>query len=250
MNRIAVIMPVFRRVAAARNAVACFLHQTLPADWAARLFVIDDGDTFVSIKTASTPTHGVSLWRTPQRFPSLPAKYNRALAAILDDYQPDLAALFDDDDVYLPWHLGVHIEALRGKRRAWSKPSLVLSDYSGTPRQEVAAGRFHGSIAFTADITTRWDETAGPDFDQRFMAALGAECGPAVDPLEICPNPSYLFRWHTGSYHGQWWMSEGGNVWYDRVAEHVPDPPRAELAAEFDEFTRSFMQQRGSHDCR
>ncbi len=99
MIRLGVVMPVFRRPATACNAVACFLSQILPADCTARLFVIDDGDTFVSIKAASTPTHGVSLWRAAERFPTLPAKYNRAVSGILDDYHPDAIALFDDDDV-------------------------------------------------------------------------------------------------------------------------------------------------------
>lgn len=240
--KIAVIMPVYRRVKTACNAVACFLSQILCVGCEARLFVIDDGDTFSDLGFATSYPHSVALWKTARRFSTLAAKYNAAKREILKDYNPDMIVLFDDDDVYLPWHLGVHAEALRGKSKAWSKPSRVLTDYWGDIREEDATGRFHGSIAFTADIESEWDESAGPDFDQKFMAALRAECGEPLDPLQIYPKPGYIFRWHTGHYHGQWWMNEPGNAWYERAEKHVPHPPQAVLSPQFDDFTLEILR--------
>lgn len=246
--RIAVIMPVYRRVATACNATACFLLQTLPADCEATLFVIDDGDTFSDLGFGSLPPREVALWKRARRFSTLAGKYNAAIDEIARDYQPDVVALFDDDDVYLPWHLGVHAEMLRGKRKAWSKPSQIWTDYHGEPRLENAAGRFHGSIAFTGDVESRWDETAGPDFDQRFMAALRQECGEPADPLTACAKPSYVFRWHTGHYHGQQTMDRPGNAWYEAISTLVPEAPRAILVPQLDPFTHRFLTNNTYHE--
>lgn len=247
--KIAVIMPVYRRVKTACNATACFLLQTLPADCQAKLFVIDDGDTFADLGFGSAPPRVVTLWKHARRFSTLAAKYNAAMDEILRDWGPDVVALFDDDDVYLPWHLGVHAEALQGRARAWSKPSTILTDYHGDIRRESAAGRFHASIAFTADVQSRWDETAGPEFDQKFMAALKEECGEPVDPLNLCPKPSYVFRWHTGHYHAQWWMNRPGNAWYEDVEKHAPQPTRALLIPELDDVTARLWQELGRDGC-
>ena len=246
--KVAVVMPVFRRVKTACNATACFLAQILPADCRATLFVFDDGDTFADLGFASSPDRSVVLWKASRRFPSLGAKYTSALEAVLRDDRPDIVAIFEDDDVYLPWHLGVHVECLRGKSGAWSKPSKILTDYHGDLREENAAGRFHGSIAFTADVAARWPEDGGADFDQRFMAALRDECGPPRDPLEVYPKPSYIFRWHTGDYHAQWWMNGQGSGWYDQVEKYVPDPPRALLVPEMDNFTLEVYESLGRDD--
>lgn len=246
--KIAVIMPVYRRVATARNATACFLLQTLPADCEATLFVIDDGDTFDHIGFFPSPPRYVALYRRARRFSTLAGKYNAAIREILNDYHPDIFVLFDDDDVYLPWHLGVHAETLRGRRKAWSKPSEILTDYHGDIRPEKADGRFHGSIAFTADIESRWDETAGPDFDQRFMAALQQECGPPLDTLKTYPKHSYIFRWHTGHYHGQWWMDRPGNGWYEEAEKYVPEAPREGLIPQMDDFTANVMMRLANHE--
>lgn len=241
--KIAVIMPVFRRPKTACNATGCFLLQSLPPEVHAQLFVIDDGGTFSSLGQAFPAHRNVALWRTGRRFSTLAAKYNRALEDILSHYSPDIVALFDDDDVYLPWHLLVHAIALRDKERAWSKPSRVLTDFHGGIQEETADGRFHGSIAFTANVASRWDERAGENFDQIFMASLFAECGPAIDTLSVYPKPSYLFRWHTGYYHGQWGMGKAGNAWYEQVEIIAPEPPRDVLVAKLDAFTEKLLRE-------
>ncbi len=53
----------------------------------------------------------------------------------------------EDDDIYLPHHISSHVTAMEGQ--LWSKPSTVLSDYTGQIEEEDATGRFHTSMAFT-----------------------------------------------------------------------------------------------------
>jgi hypothetical protein len=247
MITVIVLMPVFRRHRLANNAVACFLANILPADVRADLVVIDDGDTYADMGFATSPghSHHVHLWKTQQRFPTLAQKYGSALDEAISDFSPDIVAIFEDDDIYLPWHLGTHIETLRGKTRAWSKPSRVWSDYRNPGHWELepSAGRFHASIAFTADVAARWPDDNRADFDQRFMAALEAECGPPLDPLSLCSVPGYCFRWRTGTWHAQHWMSSSKVTWYDRANEAAGPPPRAVLVPEFDDQTRLTIER-------
>lgn len=246
MIKLVVLMPVFRRPKHANNAVACFLANVLPADVRADLVVLDDGETFQEMGFATHPaaSHRVHLWKSP-RFPTLADKYNRGLKETIKDFAPDIVAIFEDDDIYLPWHLGTHVETLRGKTKSWSKPSRVWTDYRDSAQwvEENAGGRFHASIAFTADVVSRWDPGAGPQFDQTFMRDLETECGAPLDPLALCPVPGYCFRWHSGTWHAQHWMNSGESAWYDRANEAAGPPPRAVLVPEFDAQTRLTIER-------
>ncbi|GIW59077.1 MAG: hypothetical protein KatS3mg087_0143 [Patescibacteria group bacterium] len=236
------LMPVFRRAKLACNAVACYLAQRLPEDGEAVLYVLDDGGTFRGLGFTPPVTHRVELRRYERRFPTLATKYSAALDEILPLEKPDIVLVYEDDDVYLPWHVKVHMEVLRGRRRAWSKPSRVLTDYSGEVKEEAATGS-HGSIAFTADIESRWEALRGKHFDLWFMEGLRGEGGDPLDPMQVYGKPSYLFRWHTGYYHGQWYMNRPGNYWYEVVEQLAPRPEEALLVPRFDEFTVSVLRR-------
>jgi hypothetical protein len=103
----------------------------------------------------------------------------------------------------------------------WSKPSKVLSDYTGQIEEEDATGRFHASLAISRqafDLCGGWPLTMRGDFDQQLLARLTV-IGPQGDPCSIA-EPGYVFRWgSTGAYHGQALMrgpeDEG---WYERVS--------------------------------
>ncbi len=145
---------------------------------------------------------------------SLPEKFN-AIAGLA---KGDILVVWEDDDIYLPHHISTHVRAMEG--RLWSKPSFVLSSYTGRLEQEDATGRFHASLAFRREIFDRiggWPVTKRGDFDQQLIARLHAIEAPG-DPCQFA-DPSYIFRWsQTNAYHGQAFMQgpedEG---WYDRV---------------------------------
>jgi len=104
--------------------------------------------------------------------------------------------------------------------RLWSKPSKVLSDYTGRIEEEDATGRFHASLAFTRlafEQVGGWPLTLRGDFDQQLIARL-KELGSAGDPCVIA-SPSYVFRWgSTGAYHGQALMrGPDDEQWYARA---------------------------------
>ena len=84
--------------------------------------------------------------------------------------------------------------------------------------EELAAGRFHGSIAFSRRAFAQvggWPLTKRADFDQQLMARLG-ELNITCDP---CENhvPSYIYRWGTtNQYQAQHAMRAASDEeWYE-----------------------------------
>jgi hypothetical protein len=140
------------------------------------------------------------------------------LAGIANRWHPDAYVVIEDDDVYLPRYVSSHAAVL--ETAEYSKPSVVLSDYPGHVVEERAEGRFHGSIGFRRALCERiggWPATLRADFDQQMLARLQQHASSVGDPCALAP-PQYLFRWHTGHWHGQHAMrgpeDEG---WYGRV---------------------------------
>jgi len=200
-----------------RRSIEFFQAQDYPADLR-ELLILDD-----SPDAADSAGTGWRIISSPCRYPSLPDKY----AALVAEAAGSVFVVWDDDDGYAHWHISAHVEAL--KRSGYSKPSRVLSDYPGHIIEEDSAGRFHGSIAFTADLLRQvggWPKTHRADFDQQFMAILARSCPPA-DPCKTHP-PSYTFRWHTGVWHSQYHMrSPDDEGWYDRISLESVNPQPA-----------------------
>ena len=156
---------------------------------------------------------GWQIISIPRRFRSLPEKFN-ALAGLA---RGEILVVWEDDDIYLSHHISSHVAALVG--HLWSKPSKVLSDYTGEIQEEDATGRFHASLAFTRlafEKVGGWPLTLRGDFDQQLIARLNGLGSPA-DPCSV-GNPSYVFRWgSTGAYHGQALMrGPEDEAWYSR----------------------------------
>jgi hypothetical protein len=149
-----------------------------------------------------------------RRFRSLPEKFN-AIAGLA---RGQILVVWEDDDIYLPHHISSHVAAMKG--HLWSKPSKVLSDYTGQIEEEDATGRFHCSLAFTRQAFENargWPVTLRGDFDQQLIARL-CGLGSAGNPCAV-NRPSYIFRWRsTGAYHGQALMQgPEDETWYSSV---------------------------------
>lgn len=218
---IVALCPTFRRPRLVGNAAACFLAQKVGGKRA--LLIWDDGGTL-------QPHHNGSIHViTSKRFPDLGSKYNALARLAISELDADFLAVWEDDDIYLPWYLAAHLEAVRITGRLWSKPSRVLSLYTGSLQEEPAAGRFHASIFLTREAWSlvKWPTHGRADFDQEFMARLLEECGPPADPLEVHPVPGYVFRYgSTKSYHSQHFMKGPGDTsWYQDV-ERTSSRPR------------------------
>lgn len=223
------LCPTYRRPALLANSMACFVAQDYPAD-RRELIILDDAGQLQCCRH-----DGWEVISIPRRFQSLPEKFN-AIAGLA---KGEILFVWEDDDIYLPWHLSVHVESLRGSH-GYSKPSRVRSHFHGEWREEDASGRFHASIGFTRALFNSvggWPLTHRGDFDQQFMARL-SQAGPPVDPVAHQP-PSYVFRWEaTNAYHGQGLMqSSTDEGWYQRVCDVATSEHPIELFPEFDSHT-------------
>lgn len=214
---IACLMPTFGRPPSVlANAIACFMAQDHPHKI---LLGLDD-----SGRVTGNVEIMADLWsitQTQARVPSLPEKYD-ALAR--DVPGADVFAVWDDDDVYLPHHLS-SIAAAVERGAMWCHPERVFSTYTGAVATEGARGRFHGSLAISAEayrLVRGWRGVVPPampqvaDFDQRMISALARICEP-VDPSP--GNPSYVFRWgDSGASHCQGRMKTQDDItWYTQA---------------------------------
>jgi len=225
--RVACLCPTYRRpVGLVENTIACFQNQTYPLEL--RQLVILDDDGNIGCRKGDR-------WRILSvrgyRWPSLPTKYN-AMVALAAGY--DVLVVWEDDDVYLPWHIEAHVKALENHQ--WSHPEYVWTLMKKHElNKEPSGGRFHASLAVRTESLLSvggWPLTPRGDFDLQLMANLRREFGEPGNPCVFAP-PSYCFRWgSTGSYHGQGYMSnkdEGG--WYSKMPDRAPIQPKVEAFA-------------------
>ncbi len=227
------LCPTYRRPRMLANALGCFLAQEYPVD-RRELIIMDDAGQYTPMANADWQLISFS-----RRFRSLPEKYN-ALAGLA---QGDIIVVWEDDDIYLPDHLSAHVRALASG--GFSKPSRVFSIHSGALREENAAGRFHGSMAFTRKAFERlggWPLSRRGDFDQQFMSGLGLSGG-QVDTCSTSP-PSYVFRWgSTGDYHGSAHMATPGDEnWYDKCKVDDDGNTQIRLEAHLDAETLRILK--------
>lgn len=235
-------------------AIECWKRQTWPDKW---LLILDDEKYWPRQAMKRTPSMAIAHSRPMP----LAKKYNYGVdlvqrfaehipGAPRHDGVPYIhcVAVWDDDDLYGPDYLINHVTALHGSGRGWSHPSRVWSTYTGTPEQEPAAGRFHGSLVVRWNLA-RWPETTSPLFDQMMLAKL-AETGAPADPCTI-GEPQYCFRWNdTGSAHVQHYMTaEHGDNWqaaYQAAARAARDPerdrPDEPLVGRFDDRTEKLWR--------
>ena len=148
-----------------------------------------------------------------------PASEEQSLAELAAETDADAIAIWDDDDIYAPWHLSAMAAALRVSR--WAAPSIVWSNYHktrGVPLvAEVATGRFHGAWGCRLEAWEAcggWPNTERQTFDQEFGQRL-AMLGKPSDPC-MFERPSYVYRWNGGNVSG---MGEG---WHGRMLEMRP----------------------------
>lgn len=205
--KIACLCPTYRRPFCLQNALACFLMQT-HAD--RELIILDDAGQY-----ASQQGDGWRLVSVPHRFRTLGEKFN-ACAALAS---PDVEAycVWEDDDVYLPWHVESHAAAL--KECGFSAPRRVM-DQLGEPGWRVRENEgclFHASWGFTRaafEAIRGYPITAALNFDQQLQYRLREACGIPSNPTRDF-QPAYLYRWGaSNAYNG----SAFGEGWYEHTA--------------------------------
>jgi hypothetical protein len=203
------LCPTYGRPSLVANSLALFLGQRLRDGDSAHLLILDDAG---QIRTQRGGLDRLT-WQVECRREWIPLtrKYAPMLELSGDWRQAtsDVAhVVWDDDDVYLPWHLAAHAAALES--RPWSHPSRAWSTYGIDPTVEPPAERqlsgrhYHGALAVRGDLMAElggWPKTDRSDYDKQMLACCRDVAGPPGDPCQFGP-PSYVYRWQdTGRDH-------------------------------------------------
>jgi hypothetical protein len=201
--RISCLMPTYGRPTLVQNAIACFLAQDYPAD-KRRLLILDDAGQIA-------PQHGAGwfVWSVSLRKETLTAKYSQL--DLLDAGWADAFVIWDDDDIYLPWHLSAHAAALREAQ--WSHPTKVWSLYSGRPELGPADGRFWAAAAIRVELLRSlkgFIASGRADFDQAHLRAWRQHGGEPGRP----EPPSYVYGWGRSKHCSGLMISPDNTSWY------------------------------------
>ena len=199
--KIAAVCVTYLRPKLLGEVVRSFELQDYPLEQR-ELVILDDAGQY---RNQSGP--GWRLISIPGRFHSLGEKRNAAVALASPD--AEAFAVWDDDDVYLPWALGTVARALR--RGTWARPSQVLLELPGGrlgrfatyPAGDPARRAYHGGWAYRRGVFQRVGgyRAINNGEDREFARRVFAEFGQSVDPADDHPDPYYLYRGNTGSYH-------------------------------------------------
>ena len=178
------LMPTYGRPSLVQSSIACFLAQDHPPE-RRRLLILDDAG-----QIEPQAGDGWTVWSTAVRAETLAEKY--AELARLDAGWADAFVIWDDDDIYLPWHLSAHAAALGNAR--WSHPAQVWSLYTGGLELEPADGRFWAASAVRTDLLATvhgFVQSKAMMFDQMNLRAWRTQGGEPGRPLP----PSYVYGW-------------------------------------------------------
>jgi hypothetical protein len=206
--------------------IRCFELQDYPAQMR-ELVVLDDAGQY-----DDQQGDGWRLVSVDRRFATLGEKRNAAAALV--STAVEALAVWDDDDLYLPWALRASVAALQVA--AWSRPSLVLHRQTdGTLRQHRTGGLFHGGWAYHRAAFNRVGgyPTLNNGEDQGLAQRLTRAGVAEVDPLALGWPPFYVYRWGGG-----WHLSGLGRDGYQRLGGlrgersplRIADPPDVNLA--------------------
>lgn len=209
--KIACLCSTFLRPAELREAIACFERQDYPLQ-RRELIILDDAGQYPSQRGP-----GWQLVSVSRRFRTLGEKRNASAGLVSPDVEA--YAVWDDDDIYLPWHLSAAARAL--EQGPWVVPATVCLFSDGRLERRPTNRMFHGAWSFKRDLferAGRYPSMQGGE-DQALRGRFEA-LGIAPSHPTLASRPSYIYRWFgcAGSFH----LSALGKDGYEQLAEKLP----------------------------
>ncbi len=204
--KIAAICCTYKRPQLLAQAIESFLRQDYPAELR-ELIVLDDADQYAP--------QGGKCWQivsVSQRFRTLGEKRNASAALVSPDV--DAYCVWDDDDIYLPWHLSAAAQALADAD--YSIPTALYVDKRTRLERKENQYLFHGAWAFRRSV---FDQVCGYPFiqsgqDQGLLKRFKSAKLRRGDPIQFDDRPSYVYRWYTAHSHH---LSALGQDGYERL---------------------------------
>jgi hypothetical protein len=182
------LMGTCGRYSLACEALACFLQQTVTSQ-----------ATLLIYNQHPIPLHfdhpRVRVVNEPPPPGSL--RHIRKRMHDLADPSADLIHWWDDDDLYLPWHLADCLEYI-GENVAWKPASSWMSE--GDMRFTRHANVFEASWVFQADYLKAAPLHTHPTYTDHPVIIQTQEAG-RLKTTELGGRTSYIYRWGTGAEH-------------------------------------------------
>lgn len=221
--KIAALCCTYLRPQLLGELIECFARQDYPAA-DRELLVLDDAGQYDDQQGP-----GWRLLSLRTRLPSLGVKRN--MIARMAGTHVDAYAIWDDDDIYLPWALSATVAALR--EAPWSQPGQVLKldepagcfrrhdTFSLRPKADPTRRAYQGGWGFRRQAfwaVGGYDRALSNGEDRDLANRLKARFGPAAETItERHPDPFYWYRGNTGTWH----ISGMGpaNAGYEKVGE-------------------------------
>lgn len=182
------LMGTYGRYALASEALACFLGQTVTSG--ATLLIYNQHPLPLQF---DHPRVRIVNERPPQG--SL--RHIRRRMLDLADPTAELIHFWDDDDLYLPWHLEDCLTHI-GDDAAWKPRSCWMSQYDRVFSRHV--NRFEGSWVFRADYVQAAPLNTHPTYTDH-PVYLQTSDAKLLTTTELGGATSYIYRWANGSEH-------------------------------------------------
>jgi glycosyltransferase involved in cell wall biosynthesis len=211
--KLAAICCTYKRPAQLAEAIECFLRQDYPIQLR-ELIVLDD-----AAKYSDQRGNGWYVVSSPVRFRTLGEKRNASAALVSADVEG--YCVWDDDDIYLPWHMSAAAVALA--KADYAIPTLLYIDKQGRLEPKQNQLLFHGAWSFRRSA---FEKVAGYPFtqsgqDQGLLQRFKEANLSRADPIQFDRRPSYVYRWYTA--HSQH-LSALGADGYQRLGV-LPSTP-------------------------
>jgi hypothetical protein len=183
------LMGTYGRYSMACEALASFLQQTVMSQ--ATLLVYNQHPVPL---TCDHPRVRV-INEDP---PAGSLRFIRRRMLDLADSSADLIHFWDDDDLYLPWHLEGCLKHV-GDHVAWKPKSSWIWDGSQDSFSRLS-NRFEGSWVFRADFLQRAPIDTHPTYTDH-PVYLQVEDAGSLGTHELGGATSYIYRWANGAQH-------------------------------------------------
>jgi hypothetical protein len=185
------LMGTYGRYRVASEALACFLQQTEISN--ATLLIYNQHPQPLlfdhpRVRVVNEAVSYSSLRQIRQRMHELA------------DPAADLIHWWDDDDLYLPWHLEDCMRNI-GDNVAWKPASSWFLE--GDEQYSRHINQFEGSWVFRADYLKRAPIDTHPAYTDHPVIMQTREAG-LLATTELGDNTSYIYRWNTGTVHLSW----------------------------------------------
>lgn len=213
------IMPTYGRPEYVSESVAMFLAQDYPNK---ELLILNDcaGQEF------SGHFPNVRIINQPWRWPSLGEKRNGCITAA----SGSVIAVWDDDDVYLPWRISHSWSEMRRLGTPFYRPAEFWAYWGSDAlhdNQAVEGWISHPWVMFTRDLWAAVDGYPNADLgeDAQFFERIHQTLGEAFIKYEIARNDRFGILRGTSQY--QHMSISGGWNPLDTTPGHIPIRPTA-----------------------